>query len=236
MPILQLLPQPLMECQRTRLRTAIVHDLPERHETSLTSHRHDMAMVSLDHGREELLHGEKVRNRIHFECLSDLGLRFVEDRRVVGDTCVVNKDCWMAVLAPDLLCHGVQCGRGGDVCFVEVDVGCCFILVAESLCCRKGGVRSLKVGSLMSRMITFAPCEDNSVMTCLPIPLHPPVRRTSSRALSHFRVLILLRDSELRTRLVWRRAVKAKIAARALGTNGCSNACCAGGGRLASAV
>lgn len=83
-----------------------------------------MAMVPLNHGGEKFLHGEKVRNRIHFESLSNFGLGFVEDRRVVGDTCVVNEDCGMAVLAPDLFCHGVQCGGGGDVCFVEVDVGC----------------------------------------------------------------------------------------------------------------
>lgn len=88
----------------------------------------------------------------------------------------------------------------------------------------------------MSRMMTFAPWLDSSVMICLPMPLHPPVRRTSSRALSHFRVLKLLRDSELKARLVWRSAVKARMAARALGTSGCSNACCTGGGRLARAV
>lgn len=44
----------------------------------------------------------------------------------------------MAMFAPDLFGDWVQRGGGGDVCFVEVDVGCYFVLVAEKFYIGRG--------------------------------------------------------------------------------------------------
>lgn len=109
-PELQLLSQPLMERQRTGLRTAVIHHLTQRHETSHAGNRNHMAVVLLDHVWKELPDSHEVRDCVHLEGLPDLVLGFLEDGPVMAYTGVVDEDRGFSVCLTDLVSHGLQAG------------------------------------------------------------------------------------------------------------------------------
>ena len=109
-PELQFLSQPLMERQRTRLRTAVIHHLAQPHETSHTSNRNHMAVVFLDHVRKELPDSHEVRDCVHLEGLPDFVLGFLKNGPVMAYTGVIDEDRGFSMCLTDLVSHGLQTG------------------------------------------------------------------------------------------------------------------------------
>lgn len=82
----------------------------------------DMAVILLNHGREELFRGEKVRECIHIQSSSNQRLGFIEDSPVVKNTSIVDQDCRLAVFFSDYICCILDAFCDGDVCFDKVGV------------------------------------------------------------------------------------------------------------------
>jgi hypothetical protein len=60
-----------------------------------------VAVVSLDHGWQEFLDGEPVRDGVDLECFADLGFGLVENGLAAGDSGIVDEDGWRAMLFSD---------------------------------------------------------------------------------------------------------------------------------------
>lgn len=69
-----------------------------------------MAVVLLDHVREELSDSHEVRDRVDLEGLPDLVLGFLEDGPVMAYTGVVDEDRGFSVCLTDLVSHGLEAG------------------------------------------------------------------------------------------------------------------------------
>ena len=97
---------------------------------------------------------------------------------------------------------------------------------------REKNIRSLNPGSFTSRITTLVPFPAKSSITCLPIPLHPPVTTTSSRAPFHALARVQLFSVHL---LIYpfaaRSTLSARSTARAFCVRGARRTFCAGEGR-----
>lgn len=125
-PIPQFLCQALMERHRARLRPAVIRHLAQCDETGHTGNRNHMSVVVLDHARQELLDHPPMRHRVDLECRPDLFLWLVDDRPVQADAGVIDQDSRVAVVLPNLVPDFLDVRCGGDVGFVEGDVGGCW--------------------------------------------------------------------------------------------------------------
>ena len=96
-PVLQLLAQSLVECQRTRLGAAVINHLTQGHETGHTGNGDNMAVVLLDHSRQKLAHRQEMRQCVDLERLPDLRLWLVEDRAIIANTGIVHQDSGITV-------------------------------------------------------------------------------------------------------------------------------------------
>lgn len=79
-----------MEGECADLGTAVIGHFAQCHERGHRCDGHHVSVVSTDHGGEELLYHEEVRDGVYFEGLSDFGLGFFEDSSVVADAGVVD--------------------------------------------------------------------------------------------------------------------------------------------------
>lgn len=82
-------------------------------------------MIVAYEGGEEFLHNPVVCEDVDLECEAHIFLAGVEDAFAADNASVVDDDCRVADVFADLGGDGREGGRGGDVAWVVMDVGCC---------------------------------------------------------------------------------------------------------------
>lgn len=80
-----------------------------------------VAVILLDHGGQELLHGEEVGEGVDLEGAADRILGLVEDRHGVANGSIVDQDRGVAMGFADLSTDCGQVGGRRDIGFVEVN-------------------------------------------------------------------------------------------------------------------
>lgn len=103
MPVAYFLTQALVERESAGFGACIVCHLADGNEAGHAGNSDHMAVVLLDHARQELLDSEKVRNSVHLEGLPDEVLRFAENGPRVRHAGVVYEHRRISMLAADQL-------------------------------------------------------------------------------------------------------------------------------------
>lgn len=122
-----------MEGNRTCLGAGVINILGVHNVTACTSDRDKMTVVGLDHGREELLRHQEVRDGVDLKCLTDPRLWLIKYGRCRSNACIVDYDGWLAMIRTDGQCRCVDLGRRGDIRLVEGSVGgwTCSVTIAN---------------------------------------------------------------------------------------------------------
>lgn len=115
-----------MKGQRARFGGRVVGYAGAGHEAGHAGHGHNVPLVLLDHGRQELAHRVPVAEQVDAENLLQLARRRVDDGVRGADSSVVDENGRVPNLAANRLGGIVDGGWVGNVASLEVDVvwGC----------------------------------------------------------------------------------------------------------------
>lgn len=87
-------------------------------------HCNHVTVVLLNHCWQEFLHHPPMADGVDLKNLFDLSLGFLQDASAGADSRVVDQDGWVAMLLADFRSCLCDFGGRGDICAIEVDVGC----------------------------------------------------------------------------------------------------------------
>lgn len=122
MPETKLLRQAFVESQGARFTTAVVGHFADTQKTARTGDGHNMAVVTLNHGRQKLAHCPPMCERVDFEDFSNHRFGLLKNQAFLTDTSVVDEDGRVAVVSPNTVGGFLDAGRRCDVAFVEVGI------------------------------------------------------------------------------------------------------------------
>lgn len=79
-----------MESKRRRLRASVIHDVARTYKRGHTRNRHDMAMILLNHRRQELSHHPEMRDSVNLKGLLNDLFRAIQDRESGANASIVD--------------------------------------------------------------------------------------------------------------------------------------------------
>lgn len=123
-PQANFLRQTLVEGERTGLAAAVVGHLAEANEAGGARDGDDVAVVTLDHGGQELFDSPPVGQGVDFKHLANGALGFVEDGALVANASVIDEHSRVAMLLAHLCANCLDAVCRGHVALVKVGIGC----------------------------------------------------------------------------------------------------------------
>jgi hypothetical protein len=174
--------QALMKSNRTRLRASIVDNVRSHHERGHTRDCDNMAMILLDHCRQEFSYHPEVRDGVDLECLLNDLFRALQNGEASANSSIIDQDRWLAMLFADLCSSRSNLLGIGDIALIEVKTGSFLPSATTHLQKERSlvNLRRVDLGVFKSKTTTLTPLLANSSAISFPIPLQPPEISTSS--------------------------------------------------------
>jgi hypothetical protein len=119
--VLQLRGQTFVESHRGGLCAVVVHNRCHGHVGCHACNGHDVAVVLLDHGRQELPDRQEVGKRVDLERPADGGLWLIENGHGIANSGIIDQDRRLAMGLANLSPDRCEVLGRRDVGLVEVD-------------------------------------------------------------------------------------------------------------------
>lgn len=112
-----------MESHCGGLCAIVVYDRCDCHVGCHACNGHNVAVVLLDHGRQELPHRQEVGKRVDLERPANRALRLIKNRHGIANSGIVDQDRRLAMRLANLSTDRCEVLGRRDVGLVEVDAG-----------------------------------------------------------------------------------------------------------------